>query len=121
MTPVGFYNQYCTIILTNTARNGDVICWNNNTHLTADEIMGPTTEDLILLDIICLIDSRLSAYIKVFYQLKMEDRRLMDLKTDIFNNIRKFIEELNNAEQLNALRVQQMESPLQLQQQACHH
>ena len=35
----------------------------------------------------------------------MEDRRLMDLKTDIFNNIRKFIEELNNAKKLNALRV----------------
>ena len=29
----------------------------------------------------------------------------MDLKTDIFNNIRKFIEELNNAKKLNALRV----------------
>ena len=106
MTLADFYNEYQTIILTNTGRNSDIIRWNNNTALTADEIIGPTTEDLILLDVIHLIDSWLPAYFKVFYQLKIDDRRLMDLKTDIFNNIKKFIEELNNAEQLNALRVQ---------------
>ena len=57
MTLADFYNQYQTIILTNTGRNSDVIRWNNNTALTADEIIGPTTEDLILLDVIHLIDS----------------------------------------------------------------
>ena len=57
MTLADFYNQYQTIILTNTGRNSDVIRWNNNTALTADEIIGPTFEDLILLDVIHLIDS----------------------------------------------------------------
>ena len=32
----------------------------------------------------------------------MGDRRLMDIRTDIFNNVKKFISELDNAEQLSS-------------------
>ena len=80
-----------------------MIRWNDNT-LTEDEKFGPTTEDMILIVVLGLLDQRLPAHVKSHYALKMEDRWLMDFKTDIFSNFSKFIEEIEGLEQLNALR-----------------
>ena len=35
----------------------------------------------------------------------MGERRLMDIKTDIFNNVKEFLSDLDAAEQLNSLRL----------------
>ena len=63
-------------------------------------------EDMILLNVLQLIDPRLPQYTKEYYQLKLGDRRIMDIRTDIFNKIKKFTAELDSAEQLNSLRLQ---------------
>ena len=39
-TPVSFYNQYRSLMMTNTAKTGDTIRWNSNT-LTEDEKFVP--------------------------------------------------------------------------------
>ena len=60
---------------------------------------------MILINVLGLLDQQLPAYIKTRYTLKMQDKRLMDFKTDIFTNFSKFIEEIEVLEQLSALRV----------------
>ena len=87
-TPSGFYNQYRSVLLNNVARRNDIIRWNDNHQMDGDEQIGPLFEDHILLTVLNLIDSRLPAHVKNYYQLKMEDKRLMDVKTDIFVNIK---------------------------------
>ena len=102
----GFYNEYRTIILNNVGRQNETIHWNENIALAADEIIGPLFEDVILLNVIGLIDPRLPQYVKEYYLLKLGDNRHMDIRTNIFNNVKKFITELDNAEQLNSLCLQ---------------
>ena len=105
-TPASFYNEYRTLLLNNVGRRNEVIRWNEGIQLQADEVIGPLFEDVILLQAIQMIDPRLPKYIKEFYQLKMGERRLMDLRTDIFNNIKRFLSELDAAEQLHSIRLQ---------------
>ena len=107
-TPAGFYNEYRTMIINNVGRAGEVIHWNQNQELDGDETIGPLFEDVILLNVINLIDPRLPQFIKEYYQLKLGERHLMDIRTDIFNNIKKFLSELDTAEQLNSLRTQSL-------------
>merc|ERR1712240_570389 len=71
----------------------------------ANKQVGPLFEDVILLNVIQLIDPRLPQFVKEHYQLKLGERRLMDIKTDIFNNVKKFLSDLDAAEQLNSLRL----------------
>ena len=40
-TPAGFYNEYRTVILNNIGRRDEVIHWNQNRALPADETIGP--------------------------------------------------------------------------------
>ena len=98
MTPAGFYQLYRAHIINHTGRTGQFIQWNNNQELTQDEIIGPAFEDHILYCMIALINSRLTDHIHQHYQLKLTPgQRLMDVRSDIFINIPKFLEELNNA------------------------
>merc|ERR1711873_246554 len=53
---------------------------------------------------------RLPQYVRKHYQLKMGDRRLMDIKSDIFTNLKQFIAEMEAEEQLSALRLNTMTS-----------
>merc|ERR1711867_9809 len=76
-----------------------------NNNLPADEVIGPLFEDVILMKVLQLIDPRLPKFIRKYYQLKLGDRRLMDIKTDIFNNIKEFQSEMEAAEQLAAIRL----------------
>ena len=43
--------------------------------------------------------------------MKMGDRRLMDIKSDIFTNLKEFITEMESAEQLSSLRLNAVTSP----------
>ena len=98
-TPVAFYNEYRTIIVNNLARSGDIIKYKNRENLTDDEKMSPMIEDLVLLNVIKEIDSRLPAYIKQFYTHKMkDDEHLMDFKADILFNIPTFIKNIESNE-----------------------
>ena len=107
-TPIAFYNFYRTIIANNLAKNGDILKYKNNERLEQDEKFTPMLEDIILLDTIREIDSRLPNLIKNFYFHKMKnEERLMDFKTDILLNIPHFIEQLNAREEeasLNAFK-----------------
>ena len=57
------------------------------------------------MNVLQLIDPRLPKFVRKYYQLKLGDRRLMDIKTDIFNNIKEFQSEMEAAEQLAAIRL----------------
>lgn len=109
-TPAGFYHEYRTVILNNIGRRGETIHWylaapTGHQQLAADEVIGPLFEDVILMNVLLLIDPRLPKFIRKYYQLKLGDRRLMDIKTDIFNNIKEFQSEMEAAEQLAAIRL----------------
>ena len=98
-TPVAFYNQYRTVITNNLAKNGDVLKYKNNEELTQDEKMSPMLEDLVLLNVLHEIDSRLPSFIKTHYNHKMKrDERLMDFKSDILVNIPTFLEQLDSSD-----------------------
>jgi len=103
-TPIAFYNQYRTMITSNLARANDVIKYKNNTVMTEDEKMSPMLEDMVLLNVVREIDPRLPAFIRTFYTHKMSKTdKLMDFKNDIFNNIPKFLIDLDKDEQLASL------------------
>ena len=92
--------------MANTARAGQVI-QHNNTAQPADETLGPCFLDYILYNTIRDIDPQLTKHIQNHYKLKITaGQRLTDLKEDIFNNIPKFLEEIQQQESLSALRAQ---------------
>merc|ERR1712237_70142 len=104
MTPAGFYHRYRTAIINNCARAGERIHWlGAGVNQANDEILGPGTEDHILLSVIKEIDPRLPDFIRTHYQLKLENRRLMDIRSDILNNVSKYIIDIESAESLSAL------------------
>ena len=105
MTPISFYNQYRTVVVNNLCKTGDVLKYKNNEPLAQDEKMTPMLEDLLLLNVIREIDSRLPAFVKAHYNHKMKkDERLMDFKSDIMVNIPSFILQLESAEQMNSFK-----------------
>ena len=98
-TPVGFYNEYRTIIMNNLAKQGDVIKYKNNENMLNDEKMSPTLEDIVLLDAIKEINPKLPSIVRSHYNHKIKaDERLMDFKADILVNIPLFLAEIQNAE-----------------------
>ena len=107
MTPAAFYPKVKSHITANTARAGQVIQHNNNQQQAANETVGPCFQDYILYNTIKEIDPHLIKHIQSHYKLKIADgQRLTDLKSDIFSNIPKFVEEIQQQESLNALRAQ---------------
>ena len=105
MTPVSFYNQYRTLISNNLAKSGDSIKYKDNLELTEDEKMTPMLEDLVLMNVIGMIDSRLPVFVRSHYNHKMKnDDKLMDFKADIFVNIPNFLESLDMTEQNNSIK-----------------
>ena len=113
LTPIAFYNQYRTMITSNLAKQNDVLKYKNNHVMAQDEKMTPMLEDIILLDVVREINSRLPAFIRTFYTHKMSmTDKLMDFKNDIFNNIPKFLEDLNKDEQLSSIKTKEVEPVL---------
>ena len=104
-TPVSYYNKYRTVIVNNLSKTGDIIKYKGNNAITEDERMTPMLEDLILLNVLQGIDSRLPGFIKMHYNHKMKhDDKLMDLKSDILVNTNAFLEQINCEEQNNSLK-----------------
>ena len=62
-TPIGFYNNYRSLIMGNLGKKGDKILWQDST-LAQDEKLSPSHEDLILLNVLFLLHPRLPAFIK---------------------------------------------------------
>ena len=107
MTPVGFYNQYRTVIINNLKKKNDVIKWKSQDPLDADEKISATFDDFILLQVLTLIDSRLPAHIRQAYAHKLgKEHTLMDFKSDIFVNLKQFKKDMAEKEQLTSLRAE---------------
>ena len=97
-TPIGFYNNYRSLIMGNLGKKGDKILWQDST-LAQDEKLSPSHEDLILLNVLFLLHPRLPAFIKEHYSDKIgNQKRLMDYKTEILNKAKMYIEEIQSTE-----------------------
>ena len=105
MTPAGFYQLYWAHIINQTSQANQTIQWNNNQVLAQDKIIGAAFKDNILYCVISLINPRLTKHVQQHYQLKLAAGQcLMDIRADIFDNIPKFLEEING--QLHTIQVQ---------------
>jgi len=113
----GFYNTYRNLLIANLRKTGDTIAWQNNTVLEEDEKLSPTTEDLILANVLTLIDSRLPGHVKDHYHhLIGKTKSLMDYKADILVKVPTLLAEMDKThngtvhcqpeEHLGALRYQ---------------
>ena len=102
MTPSVFYSQYRMVVMKNLAKAGDVIRYKNNAALEMAEILGLTTEDIILIQVLGLINTCLPQHIREVYSHKINRNLcLMDFKMDIFINMEKFMKDIDEKEQLS--------------------
>ena len=105
VTPIAFYNQYRIMArVTNIfARRRVNVIKHNNLRLQKDEKM--MLEDLVLLNIIKEIDTRLPAFVRSHYTIKIsKTNKLMDLKNDTMNNIPTILKDLEKEENLNFIK-----------------
>ena len=108
VTPIAFYNQY--IIMARVSNNFawrrvNVIKHYNNLRLQKDEKMTLMLEDLVLLNIIKEIDTRLPAFVRSHYTIKIsKTNKLMDFKNDTMNNIPTILKDLEKEENLNFMK-----------------
>lgn len=94
-TPIGFYNQYRSMVIGNLAKKDTKIQWKNET-LKEDEKLTASHEDLILLNVLMLIHPKLPGYIREQYSHRMgEGTRIMDFKTEILSKCKQYINEIN--------------------------
>jgi len=116
MKPIWFYYHYRTIVLNNLAKEGDNIEYKGPHYRQLKEIIGPTFEDFIFLEVLRLIDNRLPGYIRQLYAHKLDQtKRLMDFKSDILVNIERFQAELAEKEQLSTFQASTTEQLALLQ------
>ena len=93
-TPIGFYNQYRSLIMGNLAKKGDTIEWKNE-KLKEDERLSPSHEDLVLMNVIQLLHPKLPQFIREKYAHKIgKGKRLMDFKTEILSKAKQYILEI---------------------------
>ena len=76
MKPIGFYNNYRTIIMNNLAKEGDVIGYKGPHHRQPKEIIGPTFEDFIFLEVL-----RLRQQAPSLHQADLRSQARSDKKT----------------------------------------
>ena len=94
MTPIGFYNQYRSLIISNLGKKDSHIQWKNET-LKEDERLTVSHEDLIFLNVLQLLHPKLPAYIREQYAHKIgQEKRLMDFKTEILSKAKQYIQEI---------------------------
>ena len=124
VTPIGFYNNYRSLMMGNLGKTGDNIQWQSKT-LTEDEKLSPTMEDLILLNVLSLLHPKLPAYVKELYAHKIgQSKRIMDFKSDILSKAKQYMEEIEeNNPQVSQLNVQQesQESEQDTEQPSCNY
>jgi hypothetical protein len=92
-----FYNQYRNLVIANLKKKGDIIMWQNNKVLTEDEQLSPTFEEMILVNVLGLIDTRLPEHILDHYDHLMGGiQSMMDYKTDILAKLPIFLMEMES-------------------------
>jgi hypothetical protein len=92
-----FYNQYRNLVIANLKKKGDIIMWQNNKVLTEDEQLSPTFEEMILVSVLGLIDTRLPEHVLDHYDHSMGGTQsMMDYKTDILVKLPIFLMEIES-------------------------
>ena len=96
ISPIGFYNNYRSIILSGLKKKDTKIHWCDKT-LSEDEKMSPTFEDFILIQVLKEIHPKLPEFIQKKYAHNIgTEKCLMDFKTDILTHVKEYIEEIEN-------------------------
>jgi hypothetical protein len=89
---IDFYNQYRNLVVANLKKRGDIILWQNNKILNADEELSPTFEEMILANVLFQIDFQLLKHVTDNYQhLIGRMKSLMDYKIDILEKVPAFL------------------------------
>ena len=95
---IGFYYQYRNFVISSLKKKGDVIVWQNNLVLPADEELSPTFEEMILAHVLGLINPLLPGLVREKYvQVMGRKRGLIDFRTDILFRVPAFLAELENS------------------------
>ena len=93
-----FYNQYRNLVIANLKKKGDIIMWQNNKILTEDEQLSPTFEEMILVNVLGLIDTRLPEHIMDHYDDTLgSTKSMMDYKSDILARVPIFLKEIEDS------------------------
>jgi len=94
---IGFYYQYRNLVIASLKKKGDMIVWQNNFVLQADEELTPTFEEMILANVLGLINPLLPGLVRDKYmQVMGKMRSLMDFRTDILVRVPVFLVEIEN-------------------------
>jgi hypothetical protein len=92
-----FYNQYRNLVIANLKKKGDTIMWQNNKVLTEDEQLSPTFEEMILVNVLGLIDTRLPEHVLDHYDDSLgSTKSMMDYKADILVKLPIFLMEIES-------------------------
>ncbi len=94
---VNFYHQYRNLFVGSLRKKGDTVKWQNNRVLTEDEQLTPTSEDLILANVLELVDMRLPLLVSKHYEhlLTGKPQSLMDYKNEILARVPAFLREID--------------------------
>jgi len=95
---IGFYYQYRNLVIASLKKKGEVIVWQNNFVLPADEELSPTFEEMILANVLGLINPLLPGLVRNKYvQVMGKMKSLMDFRTDILVRVPVFLTEIENS------------------------
>jgi len=95
---IGFYYQYRNLVIASLKKAGDMIVWQDNFVLPADEELTPTFEEMIFAHGLCLINPLLPGLVREKYiQVMGKKRGLMDFRTDILFRVPVFLAELESS------------------------
>ena len=99
-----FYKQFRTSWLNNLRKQGEIMTHKGGKVLTADETLGPTFEDAIVLWALEKIDPRLPKKVRKDYEHRLAGNTyLIDLQVTIFQSIPTMLEDIEKQPGLNAL------------------
>jgi hypothetical protein len=88
----GFYNLYRNLVIASLKKKGDIIMWQNNKVLTEDEQLSPTFEEMILVSVLGLINTRLPEHIMDHYDDSLgSTKSMMDYRSDILARVPIFL------------------------------
>jgi len=92
---VGFYYQYRNLVIASLKKKGDIIVWQNNRILAADEELSPTFEEMILANVLVLMSPQLPGVVRDNYvHLMGSEKGLMDYRNDILVKVPSFLAEI---------------------------
>ena len=96
-TPTAFYKRLRAHFTDNLRKQGELVKSRNDQRLEQDEKMSPTLENTIVYMALKSIDPRLPNYVEQVYGHRMDvNTTLYDLQSEIFQSIKKLIQELDS-------------------------